>query len=90
MATGRSGVYGKSVQRAVDKVTGRGPEPAVTHQLSMAGSPVTAVLWIRSCVILGLAQVREERFQISCTQGAAQIGFFISSKPEFSQLVSNC
>lgn len=57
MATGQNGGYGKSVQRAVDKVTGPEPEPAVTHQLSMAGSPVMAVLWIQSCVILGLAQL---------------------------------
>lgn len=74
MATGPTGGYGKSVQKAVDKVTGPEPEPAVTHPLSMVGSPVMAVLWIQSYVILGLAQVREERFKIA--QGAAHIGFF--------------
>lgn len=57
MATGQSGGFGKSVQRAVDKVTGPEPESAVIHQLSTVGSHVMVALWIQSCVILGLAQL---------------------------------
>lgn len=84
MATGPTGGYGKSVQKAVDKVTGPEPEPAVTPPLSMVGSPVMAVLWIQSYVILGLAQVREERFKIA--QGAAHIGFFFLQ----TRIISAC
>lgn len=86
MATGQSGDYGKSVQRAVDKVTGPGPEPAVTHQLSTAGSPVVAALWIQSCVSFGLAQVRDEWFKVS---GVPHRLLFFFPKPKFSQLVLN-
>lgn len=66
MATGQSGGFGKSVQRAVDKVTGPEPESAAIHQLSTVGSHVMVALWIQSCAILGLARVRENWLRISC------------------------
>jgi len=81
MATGRSGARGKSVPRAVGRATGPEPEPAVTPQLSTAGSPAMAVLRIQSCAIFSRAQVREDWFRISCIRGFLEGFLFFPPKP---------
>lgn len=88
MATGLNEGFGRSVQRAVDKATE--PEPAVTHQPSTAGSHAMKVLWISSCAMLGLVQLRECCCRIGCVRGFFSAISFFSPLNKNANFVFRC